>query len=326
MHRRAHLTQLAALLLAGGLPLGNAHAQRQYPSKPIRFLVGFPPGQATDTVARMIAERMAQKLGQPIVVENKPGQGGSAVMSYLMQQPNDGYAVTLSATGAVLTNLYLQKNLPYGLDDFTPVSLIGDLPLVLVARPDMPFNDLEGMLAYAKANPGRLSYASPGNGTTAHLTMESIKKESGARIVHIPYQGSARAIADLMGGQTDVAFDTMPVTIPHVQAGKLKLLAVGHSRRLSAFPQGRPARESGFPNVTASVWIGMFGPKGMPANVTDTLNQTLVDVIREQEMTRKLESLGLFVRTFTPSDFGKFLKAEAPRWKQAVVNSGATVD
>lgn len=325
MHRRAHIASLASVLLAG-TSIGKAFAQSPFPSKPIRFYIGFPPGQATDTVARMIGERMTQKLGQPIIIENKPGQGGSSVMTYLTQQPADGYAVTLSATGAVVTNLYLQKNLPYGLDDFQPISLIGDLPLMLVARPGLPFTDLRGMLEFAKANPGKLSYASPGNGTTAHLTMESIKKESGAKIVHIPYQGSVRAIADLMGGVTDIAFDTMPVTIPQVQAGKLKLLAVGHRKRLAEFPTVPTVAESGFPNVTASVWIGMLGPKNMPPAVVTTLNQSLTEVLNEPDLARKLESLGLFVRTLPPTEFAAFLKAEAPRWKQVVANSGATVD
>lgn len=325
MHRRAHIASLASVLLAG-TSIGKAFAQSPFPSKPIRFYIGFPPGQATDTVARMIGERMTQKLGQPIIIENKPGQGGSSVMTYLTQQPADGYAVTLSATGAVVTNLYLQKNLPYGLDDFQPISLIGDLPLMLVARPGLPFTDLRGMLEFAKANPGKLSYASPGNGTTAHLTMESIKKESGAKIVHIPYQGSVRAIADLMGGVTDIAFDTMPVTIPQVQAGKLKLLAVGHRKRLAEFPTVPTVAESGFPNVTASVWIGMLGPKNMPPAVVTTLNQSLTEVLNEPDLARKLESLGLFVRTLPPTEFAAFLKTEAPRWKQVVANSGATVD
>jgi len=323
MKRREHLAGLGALLLGAMAP---AAAQTAYPSKPVRLLVGFPPGQATDTVARLLAERLAHRLGQPLVVENRPGQGGGAVLSYLKQQPADGYALTMAATGAMVTNQYLQKNLPYRADDFAPIGLIGDLPLVLVARPGMPFDDLQGMVAYARANPGKLSYASPGNGTTSHLTMESLKKEAGIEIVHIPYQGSVRALSDMMGGSVDVAFDTVAVTQPHIESTRLKLLAVGHTQRLAQYPAAPTVAESGYPRLVASVWLGAFASKQVPPAALQRLGESLGQVLQEPETRKKLADLGLIARSLDGEAFGRMLQEEGPRWKRIVETSGAQVD
>jgi len=323
MKRREHLAALGALLLGA---LAPAAAQGGYPARPVHLLVGFPPGQATDTVARLLGERMAQKLGQPMVIENRPGQGGSTVLGYLKQQPADGYAITMAATGAMITNRYLQKNLPYSVDDFAPLGLIGDLPLVLVARPGMPFDDLKGMVAYAKAHPGKLSYASPGNGTTSHLAMESLKKEAGIDLVHIPYQGSARALTDMMGGTVDVAFDTVAVTQPHIASARLKLLAVGHTQRLPQYPAAPTVAESGYPGLVASVWLGAFAPRQVPPPVRQRLGEALGQVLQEPETQRKLAELGLMARSLDGDAFARMLREEGPRWKRIVETSGAQVD
>lgn len=324
MKRRAHLAALGVGLL--GLMLSPlAHAQA-FPSRPIRLLVGFPPGQATDTVARLIGERLSQKLGQAVVVENRPGQGGSAVMTYLTQQPADGHVITMAATGAVVTNMYLMKNLPYTMDDFSPIGLVGDLPLVLVAKPSLPFKDLREMVAFAKKNPAKLSYASPGNGTTSHLTMESLKAEAKISLVHIPYAGSVRALTDLMGGQIDVAFDTMAVTLPLVRSGRLKMLAVGHAQRLPEFPNVPTVAESGFPGITASVWLGILAPKNTPAAITGVLATSIAAVLEEPAVNVRLVELGVFPRGLDPAQFATMLKAEAPKWQRIVRTSGAQVD
>jgi tripartite-type tricarboxylate transporter receptor subunit TctC len=323
MKRREHLAGLGAMLLGALAPAG---AQTPYPNKPLRLLVGFPPGQATDTVARLLGERLAQKLGRPVIVENRPGQGGSAVLSYLKQLPPDGYSFTLAATGAVITNQYLQKNLPYRVSDFAPVGLVGDLPLMLVARPALPFNDLKGMVAYAKANAGKLSYASPGNGTTSHLTMESLKKDAGLDIVHIPYQGSVRALSDMMGGVVDVAFDTVAVTQPHIESKQIKLLAVGHSRRLAQFPSAPTVAESGFPDIIASVWLGGFVQAQVPPAVLQRLSDAFGQIVQEPAVNKRLEDLGLIVRSLDSDAFARMLVDEGPRWKRIVQISGAQVD
>lgn len=323
MNRREHLAGLGALLWAAMAP---SSAQTAYPDKPIHLLVGFPPGQATDAVARLLGERLAQRLGQAVVIENRPGQGGGAVLTHLKQQPADGYTLTMAATGAMITNQYLQKNLPYRVDDFAPIGLVGDLPLMLVARPGAPFDDLKGMVAHARAHPGKLSYASPGNGTTSHLAMESLKKEAGIDIVHVPYQGSVRALTDMMGGMVDVAFDTVAVTQPHVESGRLKLLAVGHARRLPKHPAAPTVAESGYPNLVASVWLGAFAPRQVPPPVLRRLGAALGQVLQEPDTQQKLADLGLIARNLDGEAFARMLQEEGPRWQQIVKASGAQVD
>ena len=323
MKRRTLLAFSGAML---SLAPTLSNAQTAYPTKPIRLLVGFPPGQATDTIARLLGEKLARNLGQPVVVENRPGQGGSAALANLTQQPPDGYALAMAATGAAVTNQYLQKKLPYKSDDFQAVGLIGDLPLLLVARPQLPFNDVKGLIAYAKKNPGKLSYSSPGNGTTSHLAMESLKREAGIHMVHIPYQGSVRSLTDLMGGQVDVSFDTIPVTQQHILGGKMKLLAVGHRERMPAFPEAATLAESGFPQLIASVWLGVLAPKATPMPVVERINTEIASTLREPEFTKKLQEMGVIVRHEGPAAFAGMIAKESPLWKKIVELSGATVD
>lgn len=322
MKRRTLLGMSTALLAASPALL----RAQTYPSKPIRLVVGFPPGQATDTIARLIGERLAPKLGQPVVIENRPGLGGGTALIHLTQQPADGYAFAMAATGAVVTNQFLQKNLPYKPSDFQPVGLLGDLPLLLVARPDAPFNDIAGFVSYAKKNPGKLSYSSPGNGTTSHLAMEQLKREAGISVVHIPYQGSVRSLTDLMGGQIDISFDTIAVTQPHVRAGKLKLLAVGHRERLATIPNAPTLAEAGYAQLIASVWLGVVAPKGTPLAIAQRVNSEIAAILHESEFTRRMQDMGVVVRNEGPAAFERMIAAEAPRWKQIVQLSGAMVD
>lgn len=311
----------AALILAA--PLAGATANDAYPRKPIALQLGFPPGQATDTVARLLAERAAAKLGQPVIVENKPGQGGSVLLSSFVRQAPDGYTLTIAATGAAVTNHFLYKTVNYKTpDDFTPVGLVADLPLVLVARPDMPFKDVAGLVAYAKQHPGKLNYASPGTGTSSNLAMETLKHQNGLRIEHIPYQGSARAMTDLLAGQVDIAFDTVPAVQAFVSSGKLKALAIGSEDRLKLFPDVPTMKESGFGTVPAHVWIGFLLPKGAQPAVVQKLNSVFNAVLQEKEVTEKLESLGVVVHTTTPQGFEAMLREELPRWGAIVKDAG----
>ncbi|MGE8626143.1 Bug family tripartite tricarboxylate transporter substrate binding protein [Achromobacter denitrificans] len=304
-------------------PLVAHAAQDNYPQKPITLQLGFPPGQATDTVARMLAERAAARLGQPVIVENKPGQGGSVLLSSFVRQPPDGYTLTIAATGAAVTNHFLYKTVNYKTpDDFTPVGLVADLPLVLVARPGMPFNDVAGLVAYAKQHPGKLNYASPGTGTSSNLAMETLKHQNGLRIEHIPYQGSARAMTDLLAGQVDIAFDTVPAVQAFVSAGKLKGLAIGSEQRLKLFPEVPTMKESGFGSVPAHVWIGFLLPKGASPAVVQKLNGVFNAVLRDQDIVEKLEGLGVVAHTTTPEGFETMLRQELPRWGDIVKQAG----
>lgn len=303
---------------------GQVHAQA---GKTTRILVGFPPGQATDIVARMIAERLTGALGHPVIVENKPGQGGSVVLAQLARSPADGSVITLSALAAYLVNPHLYKNNQYDtLKDFDPIGMVADLPLALVVHPSVPARSLRELIDYAKANPDKLTHSSSGSGTLSHLLMEDFKQRAGAKIVHVPYQGSPRAMVDLMGGTVQVGLDTVTVTAPQVKAGKLRLIATGTQKRLPAFPDTPTIAESGFPGFEAVAWVALAAPAGTPREIRDRINAETVKAIRSPEFAERMAAVGAVPRPSTPDEFGAFLRAESPRWREIVTKSGAKAD
>jgi len=301
---------IAACFLAA--PFIGSAAEDAYPNKPIMLQVGFPPGQTTDTVARLVAERAALKLGQPIVVINKPGQGGSLQLSSFVQQAPDGYTLTIAAAGATVTNQYLYKTVNYKTpDDFTPVGLVAEFPLVLVVRPGLPFDDLAGLIAYAKQHPGKLNYASPGVGTSSHLAMETLKSEAGVSIEHIPYQGSPQAITNLISGDVDIAFDTVTLLHSYISSGKLKALAIGSDDRFESLPEVPTMKESGYGTVPARAWIGFLLPKGAAQNVVKKLSTVFNSILNDAEFKKKLSGLGAVVHTTTPQEYEEMLRRES---------------
>lgn len=324
-------TRAAAAILASmafAIPIVSAQDARQAPPGGIsRILVGFPPGQATDQVARLIAERLSGALGWQFIVENKPGQGGSIVLAQLARSPADGTVLTLSALAAYSVNPYLYQTVQYdSVRDFDPISLVADLPLALVVHPSVPANTLQELVAYAKANPGKLSHVSAGNGTLSHLMMEDLKQRAGIRIVHIPYKGSPPAMLDLIAGSVQVGLDTVTVTQPHIKSGKLRLLAAGTRERLPAFPDTPTISESGFPGFEAVAWIALAAPKGTPEPLRERINAEVGKALADPEFAAKLRSIGAQPRPSTVSEFGAFLAAEQTRWKTLVERSGVKVD
>lgn len=318
--KKGLLTVLAVAAFASGL----AHAQA---GKTTRILVGFPPGQATDIVARMIAERLTGALGHPVIVENKPGQGGSVVLAQLARSPADGSVITLSALAAYLVNPHLYKSIQYDtLKDFDPIGMVADLPLALVVHPSVPAKSLRELVDYAKANPDKLTHSSSGSGTLSHLLMEDFKQRAGAKIVHVPYQGSPRAMVDLVGGTVQVGLDTVTVTAPQVKAGKLRLIAAGTQKRLPAFPDTPTIAESGFPGFEAVAWVALAAPAGTPREIRDRINAETVKAIRSPDFAERMAAVGAVPRPSTPDELGAFLRAESPRWREIVTKSGAKAD
>ena len=318
MQRRSILFAGAAMGALPALAQGN---------KPLRILVGFPPGQATDAVARMLAERLTGTLSQPVIVENKPGQGGSVVIAQLAKSPPDGSVVTLSALAAYSVNPHLYRNVGYDtLKDLDPIASVADLPLALVVNPLLPVTSVAELIAYAKARPDKLSHPSSGNGTLSHLMMEDFKRRAGIRMLHVPYQGSAKAMTDLVAGNVQVGLDTLAVTLPLVQGGKLRMLAVGTSRRVPTLPDMPTIAESGFPGFEAVAWIGLTAPAGTPAEWRERVNRDVQAIIRSPEFERKLAVLGSFPRPGSVGDFGNLLKSEYARWNTVVQQTGAKVD
>jgi len=314
-----------ALALAIAPP---SQAQTQAPAgKVTRILVGFPAGQATDQVARLVAERLTATLGHSVIVENRPGQGGSIVLGQLARSPADGSVLTLSALAAYSVNPYLYKTVQYdSVRDFDPVSLVADLPLALVVHPSVPANSLKELVDYAKANPDKLAHSSSGNGTLSHLLMEDFKQRAGIRVLHVPYQGSPPAMVDLIAGNVQVGLDTVTVTQPHVKSGKLKIVAAGTRERLAAFPDSPTIAESGFPGFEAVAWIALAAPKGTPRELRERINAEISKALREPEFAAKMRSMGALPRPSTVDEFGAFLASEQQRWKSLVARSGVKVD
>jgi tripartite-type tricarboxylate transporter receptor subunit TctC len=301
-----------------------AHAQS---GKVTKIFVGFPPGQATDLVARILAERLGPALGETVIVENKPGQGGSLILAQLSKMPPDGSQLVLAPLASMAANPHLYKNVGYDpLKDFEHVALVADLPLLLVANPSEPFKTLPEMIAYARANPDKLTHPSSGNGTLSHLGFEDLKRRAGITILHVPYQGSPRAMADLIGGAVQVAMDTVTVTEPHIKSGRMRLLAVAYGSRLPAFADTPSIAEQGFPGFSLSAWLGIVAPAGTPKARVDKLSAELVKIVQAPEIAQKYAALGTLPRTMPSVEFHDFVQAEYVRWGAIVKASGAKVD
>lgn len=320
-------TRWLLLLLTMVLSTGLSGAQGRYPDRPVKLVVGFPAGQATDIVARMLADRLSQSMGQPFVVENRPGQGGSLGLAHLAKAPADGYTMVLAATASLVTNPHLYKSVGYdSLTDFAPSGMVVEIPLALVAHPSAPFNDLAGMVAYAKAHPGKLDYSSVGNGTLSHLAMERLKREAGVSITHIPYQGSVRSIADLIAGNVMISFDTLTVTVPHIESKRLKLIAVASGKRVPQLPGAPTMIEAGMPGFVASPWLGLLFPKGTPQSIVMTMNAEVRKAMEDPGMQKSMQTIGALPRPNSPEEFTRLIQEDHARWGRLVRESGIRVD
>lgn len=315
------------LALMAVVASSGTQAQQAYPQHIVKIIVGFPPGQAADIVARIIADKIAGPLGQPVIVDNQAGQAGSIAIAALKKAPPDGHTMILAATASLVINPHLYGNVTYDpLKDFEPIGLVADGPLMLVVNPALPVNNVAELIAYAKVYPDKLNYASPGNGAVSHLAMEVFKRHAGISIAHVPYPGSMKAITDVMNGSVQVAFDTIAVTRPQIDAHKLKALAVAGPTRLELYPNVPALQEVGFPGFVASPWIGLLFPAGTPRPLVDRINTVLNEALRTPEMREKLLGMGLFLRTGTPDEFSAVLRSDFALWGKAVRESGAKVD
>lgn len=310
---------LLTLAVAAMLPFQQAWAD----AKPLRILVGFPPGQATDMVARILAEKLQAKLDRAVVVENKPGQGGSLVLSQLARAEPDGSQMVLGALASYVANPHIYKSVSYDtLTDFAPVALVADLPMVLIVNPQVPAKTLAELVAYAKANPGKLSHSSSGIGTLSHLGMEHLKRAAGIDILHVPYPGSGPAMLDLAGGRIDVAMDTLAVAMPQVEAGKARLIAVCTEKRLPFLPDVPTIAELGYPGFHASAWLGTVFPKGMPQPAVTQMSDALMEILKDPDVRKRFNSIGAVPWPMPSGEFAAFLKAEHARWGDLIRASG----
>ena len=297
-----------------------------YPTKPVKLVVPYPPGGPTDIVARLVAQKLSEQMGQPFIIDNRPGAGANTGAELVARSAPDGYTLVVATTAHAI-NPSLFKNLGYSLSkDFVPVSLLTSGPLVIVANPALPVKNITELIALAKSKPGELNFASSGNGQSTHLSAELFASMAGVKMNHIPYKGSAPALTDTMGGQTHLMFDTMLSAMPHVKGGKLKALAVTSASRSPVAPDVPTVAESGLPGYEAIAWNGLLAPAGTPPEVVARLNAELKKALASPDVKDKFEAQGFAASWTTPTDFGRFLTVEVDKWAKVVKVSGATVD
>lgn len=323
MHRRDFLTAAAALGVCSAVP---ALAQ-SYPSRPIRLIVGFPPGGPTDTVARVAGDRLSSALGQPVVIDNRPGgAGGTVGIRAGATAAPDGYTLLAGVPGMTVSPA-IYKNVGYDpIKSFTPVALVASSRQLLVVNAKTPARTVEELVAYAKANPGKVHFGSPGYATLGHLSGELFKLQTGVDIVHVPYRGSAAAINDLLAGQIQMQFDAGPTVLQLIEAGKFRALAVTSEGRDPRVPDVPNMIESGFPGFVTSYWNGLVAPAGMPESIVNTLNAAINEGLRSPEMQLSLAKVGMEPTIASPQDFAALIAAETQKWAAVVKAAGIKVD
>ncbi len=315
-----------AAVFGGGCLAGAAHAQ-QYPSKPIRIVVPFPPGGIADVMARVFGQKFSDSWGQPAVVENRAGAGGNIGADIVAKSPADGYTLVMGSIGTHSVNISLFSKMPFDpVRDFAPIALVIKSQNLLVVHPSVPAKSVRELIALSGARPGQLAYASAGNGTAGHLAGELFKSMAKIDIVHIPYKGNTPAIADLIGGQTAMTFATMPTVLPQVKAGRLRALAVTGAQRSPALPDTPTVAEAALPGFDVTNWIGLFAPVGTPPDVINKLNAEIIRIMRLPDVEPRLAAEGARFTPNTPAECGAFVKSEIAKWARVIHDAGIRVD
>jgi len=315
----------AAAIAAALLPM-TASAQA-YPAKPVRILVGLAPGGGNDTMARMIGQKLSQTLKQQFVVDNRPGAGGMIAGELVAKSPPDGYTLLLGNVAMLAIIPNIQKKVPYdSLKDFEPVSLIATAPLLVVVHPSLPVNSIKQLIAFAKAKPGQLNYASNGIGSSTHLATELFKVMTGTDMAHVPYKGLSPATTDLLSGQVPVMFSSAVAMTPHVTSGRLRALAITGANRSKALPKVPTVAESGVRDYEAGSWYGILGPAGMDRTAVDLLSREIAAATKSPEVQQRLDNEGVIAIGSTPAQFAAHIKKEHARVAQVVKSSGAKFD
>jgi tripartite-type tricarboxylate transporter receptor subunit TctC len=322
---RRRLQQLAfAALALVAVPL--VAAAQDYPARPIRLVVPFPPGGPTDVLARIVSTRLGERLGQPVVIDNKPGASGMIGADLVAKAAPDGYTLLANASIHVINPSLYPKTAYDAIADFAPVSNLADVPLVLAVNPKVAARSVPELVALAKASKTTLAFASAGNATSQHLSGEAFKIAAGIDMLHVPYKGSAPALTDLIGGQVLLMFDSMPSAMPHLKAGTLRPLAVTTPKRSAALPEVPTVAESGYAGFAISTWYGVWAPAATPPAVVQRLSREIAAIVRLPEVRQQFAGLGAEPVGNTPEEFAAFTKAELTKWAGIVKRSGAKVD
>jgi tripartite-type tricarboxylate transporter receptor subunit TctC len=310
----------ACLAVLGFLVSGSAAAD--YPERAIRLIVEFPPGGATDALTRRLGAKLSERLGQPAVVENRSGAGGVIAHEYVAKAPPDGYTLLLPTT-AMTINASLHRKLSYdALESFVPIALIADWAALLVVHPSIPANNLTEFVKFVKVNPGKLSYSSAGTGTWPHLAMEMLNSRSGMQILHVPYKGAVPALQDTIAGFVAAKIDSYITSMPQIKAGRLKALAVTSANRMPQAPDVPTIAEQGYPGFDTAIWLGLVAPKGTPKDVISKLEQTVIAIIKEKDISQKLYDDGYRARGATGAELAELMRKEIPQWRQVIQKVG----
>ena len=300
-------------------------AQAQYPSRPIKLVVPFTPGTGIDILARTWGQKLQERVKVPVVIENRPGASGNIGTEAVAKAPADGYTLLMTAT-TLVQSAVLNKSVPYDPKAMTPIGLAAVGNLSLVANPSVPARSVAELVALAKARPGQLNYASPGNATPHHLAMELLKLHFGMQLVHVPYKGTAGAVADILGGQVQLMFLPVHVALPQVQAGKLNMLASGGVQRSPATPEVPSLAEAGVRDIDVDIWYALLGPAGLPRDVVALLNAELAAILGDAQTRAGLLKQGLNPRTGTPAELAKLIESDLERWGRVVREARITAD
>ncbi|MDH6168476.1 tripartite-type tricarboxylate transporter receptor subunit TctC [Variovorax boronicumulans] len=322
--KRIQFLQGAAVALLC-MAASSASLAQGYPNKPIRLIVPFPAGGATDLFARTLGQKMGEKLGTQLIIDNKPGAGGAIGSDQAAKAPPDGYTLLLATTSTHSIGPAVMQKLPYDtVRDFTPIGHVGDAPSIMLVPVTSPAKTVREWIDYAKKNPGKLNYASSGNGTIVQLTAELFKAQAGVFVTHIPYKGTALAIPDLISGKIDVLFDSLPTGMPHVRDGRLRALGVTTLKRSPLAPELPPIADT-LPGYESNTWFGFYGPKNLPADIVARVNKAANEAIADPEVKDKLARLGIEpAAAGTPEQFAKMVAIDAAKWKKIVVDRKIT--
>lgn len=313
-----------AILTGIGLPVA---AQTPWPTKPITYVVPFAPGGNTDTLARLIGQKLSVALGQPVVIDNKPGAGGNIGSDFVAKAKPDGYTILGGTISSHAINPSIYPKMPYdAVKSFEPVILIGSGPLVLAVGANTPYKSLQDVIAAAKAKPGDIAFASAGNGTSPHLAGELLKSLSQANLMHVPYKGSGPAVTDVVAGQVPLIFDTLLVVGSHVKAGKLRALAVASPKRMNSLPDVPTGAEGGVPGFEVGTWQAIFAPAGTPKEIVNRLNTEVATILKQPDIVARLADLGLEPGAGSPEQLGELQKAEISKWAKVVKDADIKPD
>jgi tripartite-type tricarboxylate transporter receptor subunit TctC len=321
------ITRLSWALLAAAFALAAPAVRAQsYPVKPVRVLVGFPPGAGVDITTRLFTPRLAEALGQPFVVDNRPGAAGNIAAEVAAKTPPDGYTL-LSASAPIVMSQSLYRRLGYNLErDFEPVGMMASAPFILVVHPSLPARTLKDFIALARARPGQMAFASTGSGSTPHLSMEMLKSQAGIDLVHVPYKGTPQAAVDLLSGQVQAMFANTLSVLPQVKAGRLRALAISSAKRSAAAPELPTVAESGIPGYESGTWFGFFAPAGTPREAIARVNGELARILATADMKARLLEQGADPVSATPAEFRAFVKRELEKWAKVVKATGLKVE